>query len=169
MKWLPARNKGRSNEFRKPMLSLHIEHINGFITEVVDDKGFFQVTADIAEIIVENRGRAVLHAFFVEDRLREDLIGGAGGADVGITVADVDNPVIIGSETVEKGAFAGPAPAALLARQRKGKVDPVILPKEETVGVEFDVETVFPEDRLDIDVEAVGDDLEIDLPPPAET
>lgn len=71
------------------MPSLHIEHLHGFITEVVDDEVFFQAAVDIAEIIVGKRGRAVLRAFFVEDWLREDLIGGAGGADVGITVADV--------------------------------------------------------------------------------
>jgi hypothetical protein len=80
--------------------------VQGFITEVVDDE-FFQAAADIAEIIVEKSGRAVLHALFVEDWLREDLIGGAGGADIGITVADLDDPVIIGPEMVEKGVFAG--------------------------------------------------------------
>ena len=82
---------------------------------------------------------------------------------------NVDDPVIMGPETVDKGTFAGPAATAVLAQQGKGEVDPVIPPKEEAVGVEFDIETVFPEDRLDVDVEAVGDDLEIDPPPPAET
>lgn len=52
-------------------------------------RGFFQAAADIAEIVVAKTGRAVLHEFFIEDLLLEDLIGGAGGADVGITIADV--------------------------------------------------------------------------------
>jgi hypothetical protein len=71
-------------------------------------------------------------------------------------------------KTAEKRTFAVAAPAALLADRWERKVYPVFLLKDEAVGVEFDVETVFPKDRLDVDVEAVGDDLEIDLPPPAE-
>ena len=61
--WTPCQNHRMLDYRKKPMRSLHIEHLHGFITEVVDDEVFFQAAADIAEIIVEGRGRAVLHAF----------------------------------------------------------------------------------------------------------
>jgi len=57
---------------------------------------------------------------------------------------------------------------SISADRRERKVYPVSLLKDEAVGKEFDVEAVFPKDRLDIDVEAVGDDLKIDPTPSAE-
>lgn len=150
------------------MPSLHIENLQGFITEVVDDEVFLQAVADIAEIIVAETGRAVLHAFFEEGLLREDQIRITGGADVGITVADVDDPVVGVPETAKERTFAVAAPAAIPADRWECKVYPVSLLKDEAVGKEFDIETVFPKDRLDIDVEAVGDDLKIDPTPSTE-
>jgi len=80
----------------------------------------------------------------------------------------MDDPVIGLPETAKKRTLAVAAPAAIPADRRERKVYPVSLLKHEAVGEEFDIEAVFPEDRLDIDVEAVGDDLKIDPTPSAE-
>jgi hypothetical protein len=115
----------------------------------------------------EARG-PVLPAFLVEDPLREDEIRIPRGANVGITVADVDDPVIGFPETAKKRTLAVAAPAAIPADGGESKDYPVPLPKDEAVGVEFDVEAVFPKNRCDIDVEAVGHDLQINPPRSAE-
>jgi hypothetical protein len=128
----------------------------------------FQGAADIIKMTVGETRGSVLPAFLVEDLLRKDEIRIPGGADVGITVADVNDPVVGFPETAKKRTLAVAAPAAIPADRRDRKVYPVSLLKHEAVGEEFDIETVFAKDRLDIDVEAVGHDLKIDPTPSAE-
>lgn len=66
---------------------------------MVDDASFLQTAMDFTEILIKNAGRTVLHAFFIQDRLGEDLISDTGDADVGIAIADIEDPVIVYPET----------------------------------------------------------------------
>ena len=104
-----------------------------------------------------------------ENPLGEYEIGLPGGAQVGISVADVDDLPVARLTGLEDVALAGPALVAGLIGVGKFDGEGLSVLEGHHVGIEGDVgEAVSAENKIDIEIQAVGNDLHIDAVLPTE-